>query len=232
MKINNLYIMLIVAVVCASCEIDNYDEPTAVFSGNIVYQGEPIRVAADEVPFQLYQEGYALKGPFDVWIAQDGSFSSILGPGDFKLKLVDGQGPFKSKIVNQQQLDTIYVDYSGDKQLDIEVDPYYMIRNTDISLSEKTVSASFSLEKILQGEDGKDIETVYLYINRGVLISNRSNNYYVARTQAEDLSDLNNMNLSVDIPDDYNRPYIYARVGVKMVGVEDFIFSEVVKLDL
>ena len=41
-----------------------------------------------------------------------------------------------------------------------------------------------------------------------------------------------NLSGSTALPDGYAKPYIFARIGVKIVGVEDMLFSPVQKLDL
>lgn len=226
-----IFSLLLLSVCCLSCEIDNYEEPEAFFTGRVVYNGEPIHVANDEVRFQLFQSGYTLNGPFDVWMAPDGSFSSLLKPGDFKLKFVDGQGPFQAKMVNEQQQDTIFVEFNGSKEMEIEVNPYYMIRNPEININNNTVTANLSIEQILEGEDARDVERIQLYLNNKIAITSNSD-YWIAASEEADLSNLNNLNLNVAIPDGYLRSYIFARIGVKIVGVEDLIFSPVEKLNL
>jgi len=87
-----------------------------------------------------------------------------------------------------------------------------------------------SNEKILAGDQGRDVESVTLFLNATTLVSNNGD-YNIAQANA-DLSDLSNLDFSTAIPDNYNDPYIFARVGVKIVGVEDLIFSPVEKIAL
>lgn len=213
-----------------SCEIDNYDEPQAMFTGQITYQGEPIRVETDEVRFQLWQSGFGKEGPLDVHVAQDGSFSSLFFDGDYRLDFISGQGPFRANIVNAQQGDTIFVTMNGDTHMDLEVTPYYMIRNAEMGLSGSTVQASATLEQVITDEDARDVERVTLYLNDSQFVSDNSDEN-IARTDA-DLADPTSVDVALDIPSDYNNPYIFARIGVKIAGVEDMIYSQVQKLDL
>ncbi len=224
MKANYLFLGLGLMLLMGSCQIDNYEEPDAFFTGNITYNGDPIRVGANQVRFQLFQPGYGNSGPFDVWVDLDGSFSGRLSSGDFKVKFLDGQGPFKTPA------DTIFVSFDGSTQMDLEVQPYYMVRNPQFSKNGNAINASIGLEKVLTGADGRDVESVTLFLNRTALVSNEGD-YNIAQANG-DFSDLNSVNLTVNIPDDYTKPYIYARVGVKIAGVEDLIFSPVEKLDL
>ena len=75
MKITNYIYLAAIALLFASCEIDNYEEPESFFTGNIVYNGEPIEVGAREVRFQLFQPGFGALAPLDVHLDLDGSFS-------------------------------------------------------------------------------------------------------------------------------------------------------------
>jgi hypothetical protein len=211
-----------------SCEIDNYDKPDAFFSGQITYQDDPIMVGYNHVKFQLWQSGFGNEGPIDVHVDQDGSFSARMFSGTYRLKLNEGDGPFKANFVNEQLGDTILVDLNGDTNLNIEVTPYYMVRNPQFSISGNTVEASASLEQIITGEDAKDIEHATLYLNSTMFVSN-NNDENVARGDA-DISELSNLSMSVDIPGDITQDYIFARIGVRISGVEDMIFSPVEKL--
>ena len=85
MKVKFYILALLVLAVSASCELDNFNEPDADFTGNIVYEGQAIPVARNQVRFELWQSGYGSPAPIDVAIAQDGSFSSRLFSGDYKL---------------------------------------------------------------------------------------------------------------------------------------------------
>ena len=224
MKAIYLFFGISLILLTASCQIDNYDEPDALFTGRITYNGDPVMVGANQVRFQLYQPGYGNSGPFDVWVDLDGSYSGRLSSGEIKLKFLDGQGPFKAPA------DTIFISLNGNTDMDLEVQPYYMVRNPQFSKSNNTVNATVSVEKVLMGADGRDIEAVTLFINRTAIVSN-TGDYNIAQNNG-DFADPNNVNLAVNIPDNYDRSYIFARVGVKIAGVEDLIFSPVERLDL
>ena len=224
------YIFICSAILLVtSCSLDNFDEPDAMFSGNIVYNGEAIPVARNQVRFQLWQPGYALTAPIDVAIAQDGSYSSRLFTGDYKLSFVPGQGPFRTPS------DTLYFELSGERAMDIEVTPYHMIRNPQFSYAAGTVNASCSVEQIITGADARAVERVTLVINRTLFVDvNSGDEGSLAQVDAADLSDLDNLNMSVEIPSDPKKPdqnYIFARIGVKMVGIEDMIYTQVQKLE-
>lgn len=226
---NTKYYILFLGLILslASCEIDNYDEPQSYFEGAITYQGDTIRVAQNDVRFQLWQSGFGNEGPLDVHVAQNGSFSSLLFDGNYRLKFIDG--PFKAIPQNGQQGDSIFLNLNGSTNMELEVMPYYMIRNPQISISGNTVSASIDLEQVVTGDDARDIERVTLYLNDTRFVADNGI-MNIARNDA-DLSDMNNISVMVDVPENLNQNYVFARVGVKIGGVEDMIYSPLQKLN-
>ncbi|PHN06795.1 DUF3823 domain-containing protein [Flavilitoribacter nigricans] len=226
-----IYILLFGALLLASaCELDNFQEPDAFFTGHIVYQGEPIPVARNQVWFELWQPGFGLSAPIDVAIAQDGSYSSRLFSGQYQLAFLPGEGPFRAPT------DTIFLDLNGDEIMELEVTPYYMIRTPQFSHSGGTVSASCSLDQIITGDEAREVERVTLIINRTQFVdANSGGEGSLAQSNAADISDLSRISLSVDIPEDAKKPdqgYYFARIGVKIAGVEDMIYTQVEKVSL
>jgi hypothetical protein len=123
------------------------------------------------------------------------------------------------------------VDLNGDYKMDIEVEPYYMIRNTQFAVSGNTLSANFGLEKIITDIDAKDIETVYLYVNKTSFVDAGYRIEDVSLA-AGDIVDMNAISLSLTIPEMIpTQDYVFARVGVKIAGVEDLLFSAVEKIN-
>ncbi len=213
----------------ASCAKDNYKSPNATLAGKIVYKGEPINVEYNQVYFELWEQGWDKPTPIGVNIAQDGAYSSVLFNGTYKLVFPGGQGPFMLKSAGTVK-DTIVVNLSGSQQLDIDVVPFYMVRNTQFTTSSNNVSAAFKLEKIITDANAKDIERVTLYINKTQFVSEGNN---VAKTSINGAAivDPNNVSLSVAIPSLVpTQSYVYARVGIKISNVEDWIFSPVKKI--
>ncbi len=218
-------IMLLVSIF-SSCEYDNYEEPKSRLYGKIVYQGEPINVGFNDVTFELWEPGWQKSIPIDVVVAPDGTYSALLFDSTYKLTIPLSQGPFKSKT------DTITVNLKGNKELDIEVEPYYMIRNQDFTVSGNTITASFGLEKIITGDEARDIEKVYLYVNKTQFVDLQSN---MGRSElsGSDIENLSSITLSTPIPNlIVKQNYLFVRIGVKISHVEDFLYSPVQKIDI
>lgn len=230
-----LFQHIVLAVFCFtvfSCKKDNYEEPRSKLSGKFHYKGEPVMVQYDQVPYELYQYGFGKVGPINGTISQEGTYSHVLFDGDYKLVVRTGQGPFYWPQTSGKS-DSLSVSVKGDTQLDIEVEPYYMIRTPQISAAGGTVSATFKVEKIItDAPRAKDIETVALFVNKTQFVSGNDN---IARANkaGSAITDPNNVSLSVTVPTiSPAQNYVFARIGVKIAGVEDLIFSPVVKLTL
>ena len=215
-----------------SCENDNYDKPQSMLQGRIVYQGEPLAMGYNEVNFQLWEPGWQLKSPINVAVDQDGSYSALLFNAQYKLVIQSAQGPFRSIPNPATQSDTVVVDLKGSQTLDIEVLPYYMIRNAQVTAASRTVTAHFKLDKIITDAHAKNVERVSLYVNKTTFVD-RGNNIVSKDMPGDDISDLNNVSLAVNVPAfTPAQDYVFARVGLKLAGVEDMLYSPVQKIQL
>lgn len=231
-----LKLILLVAIVglFASCDYDNYDEPGSFLTGNIVYNGEAIGVSSRDVSFQLWEPGWQKSYSINVDVAQDGSYSSLLFNSDYKLVIPSNQGPWRTKINSTSGSDTILVTMNGNQTLDIEVEPYFMIRNPQFSTSGKNITASFKAEQIITDAGAKNIERVNFYVNKTQFVDFRSSsNVANAEIGGGDILNPDAISMTLTVPDLVpTQNYVYARVGIKIQGVEDMIFSPVQKIDL
>jgi uncharacterized protein DUF3823 len=230
MKLSILYIAIIMLTM--SCKKDNYDPPTVKLSGHIVYKGTPVEVEYKQVTYELYQYGFGKTGPMGSTFEPDGSYEMLLFNGEYKFIIPNGQGPFKWKQTAAGAPDTTTIVLNGSQEFNIEVTPYYMIRNAQMTASGGNVSGKFNIEKIITDASARDIENVSLYINKTQFVSGADN--VAAKTiNGSDITDPNNVNLSVTIPAaNANQGYVFARIGLKIAGVEDRIFSAVTKISL
>ncbi len=227
---SNILPILAMAAVFSACEKDNYPAPNINLTGNIVYKGAPIGVEFDQVRLQLWQPGFGKLAAIDAPIAQDGSYSALLFSGNYKVVIPGNEGPWRTIVNDAAKKDTIFVNLNGNQKLDIEVLPYFMIRTAQLSGGEKKVNATVALDKIITDANAKNLERVSLYISRTQFVS-RSNNVGVTNLAAASITDLSNIKLSVNVPTiNPTQDYVFARVGVKVVGVEDMLFSEVQKI--
>jgi hypothetical protein len=224
-------ILLIVLLTAISCKKDNYDAPSSTLSGRLVYNGEPIEVEYNQVTFQLFQPGFGKVGPIAAKFAQDGTYSALLFDGNYKFTIPNGEGPFMWRTTSSGAPDTIAIAVNGSQTLDIEVNPYYMIRNPQFSAAGGAVTASCSVEQVITGANAKAIERVVLYINKTQFVSG-GDNIANAEIAGANITNPNSISLSVSIPTIVpTQNYVFARIGVKIAGVEDMIFSAVQKVE-
>ncbi len=231
MKIKFHYLILSFIIWAGvSCKKDNYSAPSIKLTGQLNYNGSPIGVEYNQVPFNLFQSGFGLKGPIVGTFAQDGSYSSLLFKGNYQFIIPNNQGPFRWNENTSGNRDTINVEVNGDKVMDIEVTPYYMIRNPQLTANAGKVNATFKIEKIINDANAKNIENVTLYINKTQFVSG-ANQIKSTGINGGDIADLNSVSLSVDIPAIVPaQNYVFARIGIKIAGVEDRIFSPLQKV--
>lgn len=230
MKINYIYIFAFILTALFSCEKDNYQPPSVKLSGRLVYKGVPIPLEYNQVPYQLYQFGFGKVGPISQSFSQDGTFSSLLFAGEYKLTVDNATVPFKWPQTVAGKPDSLTINLSSDKTMDIEVTPYYMVRDAKISATSNKIASTFKIEKTLLDASGRNFSRAVLFINKTQFVSINDNIASVSMNAGE-ISDLNNVNLSVNIPTIVpNQNYVFARVGVQIAGLNSWVFSPTQKL--
>ncbi len=225
-------LLLLICSIAFSCKKDNYDPPSSLLTGRLLYKGEAIQVEYDRVPFELYQYGFGKVGPINGTITPEGTFSHLLFDGEYKFVIRPGQGPFLWPQ-SGGKADSISISVRGSQNLDIEVMPYYMIRTPQIAKAGTQVTGSFKLEKIItDAVNAKNIERVSMYLNKTQFVSGTD---FIAKTDlaGSAITDINNISMNVTVPAIVpTQNYVFARIGVKIAGVEDMIFSPVVKINM
>lgn len=228
----NSLIIIIVMLLAASCKKDNYAAPGTSFKGRITYQGEAVNVSHGEVFFELWESGWGKRTPINVAVAQDGSFSSLLFDGTYQLVLPKGQGPYLTLPDAASHTDTTLLQLKGDRNMDIEVLPYYMIRNAKVSANGRQVTGNCRLEKIITDTRAKNVERITLYVNRTQFVDG-INNIATQSVNGGDIQDPGNITLQVNVPAvNPVQSSVFVRIGVKIEGVEDMVFSPVIEQKL
>ncbi|RYE20728.1 MAG: DUF3823 domain-containing protein [Sphingobacteriaceae bacterium] len=230
MKLRLKYLLLILIAAAYSCKKDNYKAPSSTLNGRLVYKGDAVGVEYNQIPFQLYQPGFGKIGPISGTFDQDGTYSTLLFNGNYKFTIPPGQGPFRWKENAKNQRDTVSVTLSGSQVMDIEVMPYYMVRNPQITAAGGKVNAAFNIEKVITDANAKGIDRVTLYINKTQFVSG-ADNIGAIDISGSAITSFNNLTASVSIPAiSPTQNYVFARIGIKISGVEDMIFSPVQKI--
>ncbi len=231
MKILSYILSLILITAFFSCKKkDNYDPPTSQLTGALMYKGDSIPVEYIRVPFLLYQDGFGKVGSINETFDQDGVMHALLFDGIYKFIIPNGKGPFLWNKTAAGNPDTLLITVNGNTTKNIEVMPYYMIRNQQITGGGGNVTATFKLEQIITGANAKGIESVTLYINKTQFVSG-SDNIKSTGMSGSSIIDPNNISLTVPIPSiTPTQNYVFARIGVKISGVENLLFSPLKKI--
>jgi len=226
MKNNYLSIisLLVFISILSGCKKDNYDPPTSKLTGRVVYQNQPIGVRSNGVQLEIWQRGFQLFTKVPVYIAQDGTFSAALFDGDYKLTRLTGNGPWADNT------DTINVSVRGTTAIDVPVDPYFIVKTETYAKSGNTINASFSLQRV---NTTKNLELVRIYIGQ-TLITDQNNNAANTQRLAAAITDPTQpITLSATIPAALTgKDFVYARIGVKTVGVAELAYSMPQKIAL
>lgn len=216
-------VWLPLALMAGGCGFDNYDAPESKLLGRVVYNGEPIGVrgTGEAVQLQLYQDGYELRNPIAVYVAQDGTFEAKLFDGEYKLVTRDNNGPW----VNDR--DTTVINVRGTANVDIEVTPYFTLSNVSMALNGNVLNASFQINQVVA--EGT-IDYAMILVSKTAFVDDAIN------IDREDLIDPEvgipiTQSLDLSGNGDFNAGSpLFARIGVRPVGKDQAIYSQVVKL--
>lgn len=206
------------------CGMDNYDPPKSQLSGQIEYNGQPVRVKGTygAIQLQLYQDGYALKNPISVFVDQNGKFEATLFDGTYKLVTRDKNGPW----VNSR--DTTIVNVKGNSMVKFEVTPYFTISNSTVSLNGAQLTGSCTVDKIVSTAN---LNFIKLFINGTSFVDENINVLSVSSNALAVGNNTFSLTLNADQQAKLNSlKGVYARIGVKTQGADQAIYSEVFQL--
>lgn len=235
--------VLTVLISFFSCKKDNYSAPGTYLTGALLYNGDSIYLERNQVTYQIYQYGFGQVGQIGsssgdnrlntfTSFAQNGTYSQELYDGDYKLIIPTGQGPFLWKQKSSGAPDSLAISLKGNQNVDLEVTPYYMPRNAQFTYSgsDTSITATFKADKIITDPAmAKDIERVSLYVNKTQFVSG-GDNVALSNMSGGAITDPNSITLKANMGDAVRKfvpsqNYVFVRVGIKIVGVEDMIFS-------
>ena len=211
-------------VLASACEKDNLTEPTSILSGNVIFQGQPIGVRTGGVQFEIWQRGYAFFTKVPLNIAQDGSFKATLHDGNYKLVRLPNAGPWANNT------DTIDVTLKGSANVDIPVEPYFVIKDASITRNGPNVTATFTVEQ--NGAHTRTLESAKLFLGRYYLLD-AGNNGNAGNKEATAIVLGQPTTVTLAIPNAIaNDDFIFARVGVKTRDIQEYVYTASQKVQL
>jgi hypothetical protein len=243
-----LYIAAALVIVLPACKKDNFDAPSSVLKGRVVYNGEVLGVRTPTVnasggtttggvQLELWQYGYQLFTKIPVYVNQDGTFSASLFNGNYKLVRLGG-APW------QNNTDSIDIKLDGTMDIDVPVVPFFTISNASYTFNktDSSITGTFTVNNVVAG---RTLEVASLSVGSTTFVD--VVNQVVNRDQGVAVGTQVSIALSVR-PSNYtgdaqkarremlaamlNKGYAYVRIGAKTTGIGERIYSAVQKIDL
>lgn len=205
----------LIGILAVSCGKDNYDAPAATLTGTVTYNGQPVGVRGSNqsVRLQLWQDGFALRTPIDVFVTQDGSFSSSLFDGTYKLITVSGTGPWTHTS------DTVTVNVSGSTQIEFPVRPYFALSAISYSVEGSELVATLTIDQL---DETRSIEDISLLVNDTQFVDLG----HFTKQQKAALKENGTHTLRMDVADQLaNNRALFARVAVKISGITEAVYD-------
>lgn len=239
MKTKYILTLIVAILAFTACEKDNYDPPATELVGQLSYNGKNMpwngnaETSSEAEIIQLYQDGFGKYAPINVRVADDGSFKALLFNGEYKMVMRNKKYPFvfEEWPVNADgDLDTIRFTLDGRKEMDIKVKPYYEINDITPTVEGTKIATTFNLKEIVPGAN---VKAVYVYmhvnvnVNRGTPLNQKVENVDITKP------------ITVKVPIsgyrskyvNNNRDYGYIRVAVQLDNADEYLWSEVIKVE-
>jgi len=219
-----LYCVLTLCCVFGACEKDNYDPPKSMLTGKVVYNGQPVGVRNNGVQLELWQYGFGTFISIPVNVAQDGTFSSELFDGDYKLVRKVRNGPWADNT------DSIDIKLRGSTSIDVPVDPFFLVKNEKYAVNGNTLTATFNIEKINQTGA---FDEVIMCLGKTIIVD-RNNLDGLAWKTNRDITDLTQtITLTTTIPPALmSQKYFYIRLAANAQGANERAYTQSFKFTL
>ena len=243
-----LYIAAALVIALPACKKDNFDAPSSVLKGRIVYNGQVLGVRTPTVnasggtttggvQLELWQYGYQLFTKIPVYVNQDGTFSASLFNGNYKLVRLGG-APW------QNNTDSIDIKLDGTMDIDVPVVPFFTVTNASYTFNkaDSSITGTFTVNNVVAG---RTLEVASLSVGPTTFVD--VVNQVVNRDQGVAVGTQVSLVISVR-PSNYpgdaqkarretlaamlNKGYAYVRIGAKTTGIGERIYSTVQKIDL
>ncbi|WP_149696606.1 DUF3823 domain-containing protein [Chitinophaga sp. CF418] len=221
--VSSSFIAMALGMLITGCKKDNYEKPTSILSGKVIYNKEAVGVRSNGVQLELWQHGFQLFTKIPVYVAQDGTFSASLFDGNYKLVRLPGNGPWVNNT------DSIDITVNGGTTVEVPVQPYFIIKNATAGKSGTKVTATFSIERV---NASQPLESATLYLGKTNIVD-AVNNLKAASLSAGAIGDITApVTINVDIPATLSgEPFFFARIGVKTAGVGELIYTQPIKIE-
>ena len=241
----------LVLTMASGCKKDNYDPPATWMTGRLVHNGQPMYMdgstsdANDEI-IQFFQDGYGKHEGWGIRVNYDGTFSSLLYDGVYKLMVKQtitypwewtGWPQHIDTQTGTAVLDTMVFEMNGNYDIpDIEITPYYEINDFKIDVGSVNMTASFTLKELFPDMEGLDVTAAYLYVGPTQLVN--SGTPVRKEANAESIN-YEGEPITIEFPvlqytggyTNNFRDYAYARIAVRTSKSDRMLWSETIKVE-
>lgn len=250
---NFIFITLIfLAAVFSACEYDNYDGPSCYLTGTVTYDGKPYVFDGNTSVLKVCQKGFGKDdGGVGIRINEDGKFSQLLFAGKYYMTLSNHQYPFQFADFNPLGAglgyDTLEIDLDSNKEMNLEVIPYYIIDSVTYLPIEETLT-TLNVTVYFHRNDDPRLPEVLPKVQRAFLFAgiNPHVNSATTLTKASrplNVTDKGDVTMRLELSkyrsstyyvNNY-RDFMYIRVGLvldaEFVASGYYLFSDLYKIE-
>ena len=247
MKLNRIIAITTVALSLGftSCDYDNYEAPSNVFSGKLVTpDGQPFCYDSSQTLFKFYQSGYGkVDTGTNMRVDNNGTFRQLLFTADYSLTLVNHPLPFEIDEFPPLEVgyDSIPYHVTGNISQTFTVRPYYFISNMKAELEGKRINVTFDVTKNTATKTpAPDIIRAYVYLGTSTLVNGATKCQRLI--QIKERPSPQTQTMTIGIPLAYYRDktyyvnnyrdYAFIKVGLLLDGISDYvIISDLLKIE-
>lgn len=235
---------VVLGFVMVSCEYDNYDAPSYLFSGQLKCDGENFPFDSNLGLLRVYQQGYGKVdgGGTGIRVDDEGHYQQLFFDAEYKMTVVNESLPFElpdfESLGEGKGYDSIPYHFKSNVTRDFEVRPYYKLKNLNAELKNGNIVATFNIEKMTNTQkEAPNIVKTRIWLSTTSLV-----NSGITCTRSSDVEYLDDTTLQVYIPlseyrkkehfiDNY-RTYAFYRVAIELEGMNKyFLFSPIKKIE-
>lgn len=222
-------LLVLAAVGCEN--VVGSDHRIVTIEGRIAHNGDPVYVRQGGITLELSHPDTSATLPIEV--DQDGKFSVMVPRGRYTLRVLTNPVPW----IPLDSAMTIVA--SKSTSVRYKVTPYYTVTPVGISYApgvltaaEGSIQALFNINSI---NPAAELEYAALFVNTSPRVDLDSAVVQGQRTPVQLGGLAGTRAISVNLPADIRsvpRTAVYARLGLKIVGVPELIYSKVVKVNI
>lgn len=235
---------VILGFTMTSCEYDNYDAPSYVFSGQLKCDGENFPFDSNRGLLRVFQKGYGKVdgGGTGIRTNDEGHYQQPFFDAEYKMTLVNKALPFElpdfESLGAGKGYDSITYHFNSNVTQDFEVRPYYKLKNLNAELKNGNIVATFNIEKMTNTVKAapKIVKTrIWLstssLVNSGIKCTRSSDVEYIDDTTLQVYIPLSEYRKKENFIDNY-RTYAFYRVAIELEGMNEyFLFSTIKKIE-